>query len=280
MDAYSAFSGLLTASTLVGDLNAVLDHVGTNAPKPSGFCFDETCLGDISTALVDQLYPFLGILATIFIVMAGIRLMAKSSEDELQTARRSIGMVAAGVILGVLAQRGVLYDAVSQVEGGEGAAIVCEEFIGVISIFEGIAGILAIMMIVITGIRCLFSFGNEDTVANMRNVVFGVVLGMLVLLSKEVVFPAIGLGADGCSLLETISSAGIVSDVVNIVSTFLGYLIVLAILILVIIGLMIILYLGNEEQVSKLKGYLLRLAIGFIVLAMTKFIIDIVILGE
>lgn len=273
-------SGLLTASTLVGDLNAVLDHVGTNAPKPAGFCFDETCLSDISTALVNQLYPFLGILATIFIVMAGIRLMSKSSEDELQNARRSIGMVAAGVILGVLARQGVLYDAVRLVQDGEGAEIVCEEFMGVISIFEGIAGILAIMMIVITGIRCLLSFGNEDTFANMRNVVFGVILGMFVLVSKEVVFPAIGLGASGCTLLDTISSSGIVNHVIGLVSVFLGYLVVLAILILVIIGLMIILYLGNEEQVSKLKGYLLRLAIGFIVLAMTKFIIDIVILGE
>lgn len=271
-------TGIMHASSLTADLAGVLNYVaGTQVPRP-GVCFDETCLGDIATALVDQLYPFLAILGVIFIVVAGIRLMTKSSEDELQTARRSIGMVTAGVVLGVLAQRGLLFEAARDVENGVGAQIVCTEFLGFVSVFEGITGILAIVMVVTTGIRCLASFGSEDTFANMRTVVFGVVLGMFVLLTKAVVFPAIGLSQSGCGLLDTVSSAGFVRHVIALLSTFLGYLIAGAILILVILGIMLILYMGNEEQYSKLKGYLFRVAIGFIVMAMTKFIIDFVII--
>lgn len=270
---------LLTLSaSLAADLSGVLNQVGAHVPQP-GICLGLGCFDAMAVALVAQAFPLVRVLALIFVTIAGLRLVSKSSEDEVANARRSIMVIIAGVVLAVLTEQGILFDAVKNVENGEGAELLCDEFLGIIQMIELGGGFLAILAVVITGINVLVSFGAEDVAGPMRNAVFALLMGLFILVAKTVVFPAIGIATSGCSLLGTIDSSGLVNHVISLLSDLLGYLEIVAVLIIVILGIMLIINWGNEESFNRLKGYLIRAVIGFIILAMTKLIIDFVFIG-
>lgn len=258
---------------------AILDKVGSSAPRPS-FCFNQGCFSQVTNVLAADLLDFVYPLGVIFMTIAAVKLLTKSDEGELANARRAVGTVFAGVVLAVLAREGILYSAATNVEGGRGAEILCTEFIGIMSVFEELAGFIAIIAISITGIRVLATFGGDDALSSMRQALGAILLGLFILVAKGVVFPAIGLNTSGCGVMDSgISPVGPIKVILGIFKTVLDYLQIAAILILVILGLLLIINLGNEEQFIKLKGYLFRLAIGFIILAMAGFILNIVIIG-
>lgn len=252
-------------------LGDTLDEVGARVPNQSSFCFSESCiLGILHGATNDILgSKIIFMLGVIFVTVAGVRLTTKSDEGELTNARRSILMVFVGVILAAAHQ--VLYDAAVAVEGGAGAHELCSLLLDIVASFEGLAGIIAIIAVAVTGIRVLASFGEEDAVAAMRKSVIAVLFGLFLLINKDIVFPAIGLGQ--CSVFGGATPVAVIAKIISILATLLGYLQVLAVLIVVILGFMMIITFGNEEYFSKLKGYLFRLLIGFIILSMVRYLL-------
>ncbi len=268
----TALLSLIVDHALAIGLGDTLTEVATGVPK-TPFCFGSSCLTDIADRAITDIVKsdIILILGVIFVTIAGLKLVTKSSEDELGNAKRSIGMVFAGVVLASL--HSLLFSAA----GGGGtvpdATELCPAFLNVIGIFEGLAGILAVIAIAFTGIKVLASFGSEDAVASMRQAVGAVLFGLFILIEKPIVYGAIGL--DKCEIVGGASSVAIVGKVLSIIATFMGYLQVVAILILVVLGLLMIVNFGNEEQFTKLKSYLFRLAIGFIIISMARYLIEI-----
>lgn len=271
---------LLPSAEAIGGLTNVLQSVGGDAPKAASFCFGTGCFEGMAVKLVAEISPIALTIGAISITIAGIRLLTISSEDELSNARRTILTVFFGIVLTVLSAEGILFTAATELDNGEGAKLLCTEFIGIVSIIEGIAGFLAIIAIAIAGIKAILSFGGEDAWSSMRTVLGAVLFGVFLLTAKKAVFPAIGLSTSfgECVLAKTISPVDAIAAVLTIVNNILFYLQAAAILILVILGILLIVNLGNEEQLNKLKSYIFRLAIGFIVISLSRLILVFVLL--
>ncbi len=276
---FSLFSTLTSSVYADGYGVGILNTVGRNLPKPPTPCSGGNCLVEIVDVLRMNVFQFTGVLGAIFIMVAAIRLLTKSSEDEIANARRSVMTVMIGVILAVLSNIGFLRRAIVEVDNDKAILALCGEFLGIISVIVGIAGLLAVIVIAITGIRSLITFGEGDAGGDMRHAVGGIVVGAFILGLKQFVFPAIGIDDTQCVLLGVVSPVGLVAKVLEIVFKVFQYLEVIAIFIIVVLGILMIVNLGNEEQLSKLKSYLFRLAIGFIVLAMVHLLLRVVIVG-
>ncbi len=274
---FALFGSALPASA--GLIDDTLEAVGKNVPNSSDFCFGTGCFETISTTLVGQVSPIALIIGTIMIMIAGIKLLTSSSEDGISGARTSILIVAVGIILTVLSANGVLLSGATQIQGGAGALQLCSELIGVVSIFEGVAGFFGIIALAATGIKVLASFGGEDAGPAMRNAMGAFLFGAFLLMGKVIVFPALGLSTSSCTLAGGATPVSVVSRLLTILSTLLGYLQIGAILIIIVLAIMLIAYMGNEDQLSKLKSYLYRLAFGLIVISLAKVIVNLVILN-
>lgn len=280
MDLLLSLIGIFSVAHAQELLLDTLELVGANSPYSSDICFGDGCFEMIATTVVAEAAPIVLIIGTLFITAAGIKLLATDSEDELTNSRKSILIVAFGIILTVLANQGILLKAIQNVEEGEGAKEFCSELIGVMAVFEGIAGLIGIIAIAVTGISVLFSFGGEDAAGPMKNAIGAFLFGAFLLVSKGVIFPALGLSTEECALSEGgITPAPIIMRLLVILGKLLTFLQIAAILILVVLGFLLIVNMGNEEQFTKLKSYLYRLAFGLIVLSLINVILEIVIIN-
>ena len=214
--------------------------------------------------------PIVTGIAILVVVASGFALVLSQSEEQLATARRTlIGSVMAIMLVylsGVI--RTALEPGGLSLSGAISYGDLSPEIIGVADWLSSIAAVVAILMLIVSGIRAVVSYGSDDGTAQMRRAVIAAVAGFTIIVLRLPIKNA---------LVDDMSPGSFVSDViVPVVNAILGFVGLLAVIFVIIAGIMMILNAGNDDQYQKAKSLILRIAIGLLVIIASAAIVNIV----
>lgn len=264
------------------DLTTVADTVAGGAGFSAG-CFGANCLLDIVLWVYGWLQPIFAVVAAFLLVWYGFTLVNSQEEEKLQKAKRMVGASIAALMLlyfpfhfvtafyGFGAGAGqTIHDPFTS------AAIVATEVTGIVLWFETLIAILAVTVIIVSGILAVTSYGKEEGVAQFKHTVGAVIFGIFLIAMKQVILLTFGLQA-GAALPGPPTIVFALVRIVQIVNALLGFAGIVAAAVIIYAGILMALNFGNDEEYSRAKGIILRAAIGLFAiiasLAVIQFIL-------
>lgn len=248
-----------TASAFFED---TIQHVGAALPNAIG----GTEFGTIFLTIITSMVGVINLVGVLMIVQAGLALAASQDEGQLEKARKVILAVAVALIIINIAPR--VAEGLLAYQGG-GAAILDEEVRGLIRYFETLAAIIAVIFLIISGIRAVVSYGGEDGTAHLKRAITAVGAGILLIAVKQFILNAVVIERTPSGLLS------IISKFIQVVLALGAFV---ATIVLIWAGLLMIVNLGKEDQYSRAKNLVVRVLIGLVVilisLAVVRFVIE------
>jgi hypothetical protein len=246
--------------------------VGQHPESPVDYKYEGVgTLGSTAYFLMDLFKFLLSGIAVLVIISMGVRMIASgSNEEEVKKVQKGLGIAIAGLILIQLADvlvkkvffgeyGEVLEDKTSAEEfATEGTA----ELRGIIGMIQTALGAIAMLVIIINGIKIMVSGGEEENRKKaLKNV--GVAAGglVVVLLSEVIVkgfvFPEYG---------EVLPHPGIAKGLFVMVTNFIsGFLATISFVMLLVAGYMYVVSGGEEQGREKVKKLILGAVIGLII---------------
>lgn len=218
--------------------------------------------------LVNQLRPLLFLVGTLVLTIFGFRMIIGQEDESIDKAKTAVLAVVSGIMIAFLIEP--MIAGFYGYETGPDPTIITTEIEGIINWALGIAGVLAITMIIVTGLKAVASPTSEEGVEKLRSVIISVITGMILLLFRVAI--SIAVGGTGQPNPNVI-----ISTLVHIVTFVLGFVALAAVVVLIYAGALMVLNFGRDEEVSKAKGIIQRAIIGIIILLLSIGIVQFVI---
>lgn len=205
------------------------------------------------------------------VVRAGMSLVMSEDEGKLSTAKRTISATLIGIMLVFISQELVKAFYTEGLLNAAGAPRLNATVYGLVNWFLVAMAALGVLMIIVSVIRAIGSFGKEEELANIRQTIFGIATGILMIS----LLPAIKLTL-GVTDLQPLGAAGSNSDataiieaVASIVSNLLLFLALIAVTVIIYAGIRMIVNLGNDDEYGNSKSLIVRALIGLIVILLS-----------
>jgi len=232
----------------------------------------EAQIHQVGKAVADTIKNLAGALAVIWIIVAGARMIfAQGDETTITEQKNAILYGVIGLVAILLVDVGIdtLYGAAGDVrkelttiDTGFSA-----EVYGVITFIKALVGTIAIMFIVLSGIKMLAAQGAEEELTKQKKAVLYVAAGLILLAIDEIII-------DNFFIIPTTQSDQIKSSNINtVINTFgtvlqfiLGFVGLIAFGALVYGGATMIMNYGNDEMVEKSKKIIKNAIIGILVI--------------
>lgn len=274
----------LTADAQV--LSAVVDAVSGPLMRVGGNCAGPGCFVAIVISIMNAARLLIAIAASVLIVRSGMVLLYRSDDEQLSTAKRTIASALSAIILFYLAPSlvdafyGGLNVGSPTLEGGTvlegapdvGVAILTDEIMGLIRWAGVPIAAVAVLMIIVSGVRAVFSFGTDQSVSQIRNTVIGVVSGLLLLGIRQAILLTFGLRS--LSLPGAPSAAPIIVRAIQMTQAFMIFIGIIAVAMFIFAGVMMILNLGNQEQFTKARQLMLQTALGISIVGVSYMLVN------
>ncbi len=211
------------------------------------------------------------VLAVLAILLSAILIIVRQDEGELIQLKTVIGVSLSAVILVNL--RAPLLGMYQNIIGAPATAatIVSDEAIGIIDFIEVPLGVLAVLMIIISGIRAVINYGSDEGLTQLRRTIVSVGFGIVIIASKFIIQGSIitsganPTGGNPNGIIDT------VVDVINIGVAIMG---LMSVIMIIYAALLMILNTGNDEQYSRARRLIIRVAIGLIVLLSSAVLVN------
>lgn len=233
--------------------------------------------------LAEQAAVLVTAIAIISSVIAGLRLAFSQSEEAVNVARRTFIASAAAVMLVALALR--IREALFQSETdnvidtpSDAIAIFCDEVMGIIDLVQIPLIAVAVLMIIIHGIRAVVSYGSDDGAASLRRAVVATMFGVLIIAVREIFTEAV-LDSTDCTPGTVGTPDPIIEEIIRIINLILNFIGLLAVVVICIAGIMMIVNVGNDDQYSRARNLLFRVVIGLLVILVSLGIVNLVLTG-
>jgi hypothetical protein len=221
---------------------------------------------DLILQLISLFLPMLQAAAFIALTIEGVRMVISQDDGVLDEAKKVVGACAGGLILSLMVEP--LTRAFLDVGGGN--QIISGKILSIADWSLALAGSLTLVMIVVTGLKALASPTSEEGITNIRNAIFSVIAGIVVIGARFIISDSITSG----------DPSGIVSIPIAIAQAIFGFLGLFALAVIVYAGFLMVVNYGRDDQVSKAKGLLQRAILGLVIFAlgytMVTFVIGIV----
>lgn len=240
----------------------------------------ESQISQVVVAVANLLRNLLGALAVLWIVVAGTQMiMAQGEESVITEQRKAITYAVIGLVIVLILERMIfiLYGAPSpDVTTGLATNQIRfeQEIFGILSFIKTLIGSIAILMIVVSGIRTFFAQGEEDQITKQRKSVLWIMVGLGIIVVNEVIIN--NLYIDPIRRSGDQITIGNVQRVVNLLGGIAEFLLSLMGLIafgaLIYGAATIIMNLGQQENIEKGKKIVRNAIIG-IVIALSAFAI-------
>ena len=255
-----------TITTVGGNLMSVFSGAGFSG-GPQGIA------GAVVVAIWSVILPT----SVYLIVRSGMSLIISQDEGKLSTAKRTIASTLVGIILVFISQELVVGIYTQGITGG-GQSVLQGVIYGILNWSSTLVAALGALMIIVSVVRGIASFGKEDSLKHMRHTVYAVAMGILMIS----LIPAVKLtlGIVDLQPLGTgapTNASAILATGAHIVAQGMTYLALLAVTIVVYAGIRMILNFGNEEEFKKSRELINRALIGLVVILLSEVIINFVI---
>lgn len=249
------------ASPALAQFGDAISHV--SGTLVSGIGGNE--IGSIYASIMRSLVIGIDVAGVVMIARMGFTLTFVQGDDQLTKARKTIGYVTTALILINLALP--MRDAFIAYQTN-GAEILTVEIIGLLRYFETMLAIAAILFIIISGIRAVTTYGKEDGPEHLKRTIFGVMSGIALITVKTLIVNAIVVERTPAPLLAIIKSFLLI---------VLGFVALAATVVLIWAGFLMIINLGKDEQYTKAKALVGRVAIGLVVILVSMAVVQLVI---
>ncbi len=234
---------------------------------------------NIAVYVVEQLRPFITLVAILLIMIQGARMIVGQEDEIANKAKTVISACVGGIILLYLIPPFVEAFYTSTPWTGNpttGARIAVGEVAGIINWALFLTASIAIAVIIGTGLRAIVTSGSEDGVASLRKTIIGVASGLFLLILRFSVNAILGLNdpSRGVSPAAPIPNAfRAVQIAISILEFILGFIGLLALVVVIYAGILMILNLGNAEQATTARALLFRALIGLGVIMLSVTLI-------
>lgn len=230
----------------------------------------------IVLTLQTQILGLLYVAGVFLFVRAGLRLINSQDEDKLNKAKQTIASTVVGIMMAHVSLRFVdaFYGTGGALAPEAGATILATEIAGILNWVTSIIIVVAILMIVAEAIKAVSSFGKEDGTTEMKQTIYGTVLGIGMIVVSGAVKVALGLtpgpeaGYPGAPDANEAILRG-----AAIVMYILSFMALVAVAVIVYAGILMIVSPGNDEQYTKAKGIITRTLIGLVVILLSGVIL-------
>lgn len=222
-------------------------------------------------------------IAIIIALIGGLRLAFSQSEEAVSVARRTFinGLIAIGLVALARIIRNALYrnTTVNIIADPDNASTaLCLEAYGIIDLLQVPLISIAVLMIIINGIRAVVSYGSDDGAAAIRRTVIATVAGVTLIAIREV-FVAAVTGGTNCTPGGSGAPDPIVVQIVAIMNRILGFIGLAAVVVIVIAGIMMIANLGNDDQYNRARNLIVRVVIGLVVILISLGLVNLLVTG-
>jgi len=239
----------------------------------------ESQLYSVAGAVAKTMRNLIGGLAIIWIIVSGVRLViAQGDETVITEQKQSITYAIIGLIAVLLVERmvAVLYGTPGEIGTlagyrtslGAGNQAFSNEVLGIVSFIKAIIGIVAILMIIVSGVNTIFAQGEEEQITKQRKSVIYIALGLVIILVNEVVVKNIFIipTQEQSDQIRTSNVVKIINLFGNVAQFLLGFVGVIALGMLIYGGASMIVNYGNEEMVERGKKIIKNAIIGIIII--------------
>lgn len=225
--------------------------------------------------LVTAFWPLWTVVAVLVLVIAGFTLMIAHDENAIDKAKTTvIAVVIGGVITVVITAIGAT-DVIGWVYNAQYGTIFRNTGVNFGIEAEGVAGwitavsaMVGILIIIITVIKAVASFGGDESAySNTRTVLLHVILGLILIGGAAIVRTVFFKSGEPSPLIQ------LVKDKIAIV---LGFMTLIAIAILVFAGFRMVVSFGREEEYSAAKSLLVRAIFGLLVILASYSLVAVV----
>lgn len=142
-------------------------------------------------------------------------------------------------------------------------------------VMRNLIGALAIIWIIISGIRMAMAGGDENTITEQKRSIIYAVIGLVIILIIERMIDIIYGPAGAYEIaLRTETATRFSAEIYGIVNFIKAIIGTIAIFMIVISGLKTIVAAGEEEQITKQRRAIIWIVVGFILLIINKAIVE------
>jgi len=231
----------------------------------------EAQLQQVGITIANTIKNLAGGLAVIWIIIAGARMvLAQGDENTITEQKKAILFGVIGLVTILLVDRSIdaLYGApgVIRTELTPDTAF-SNEVYGVITFIKAIVGTVAILFIVVSGIKMLVAQGEEEQITKQKRTILYIAIGLIMLAIDRVIINNIFIIPTQQS--DQIKSSNI-TRLINLFGTviqfILGFVGLIALGALIYGGATMIMNYGNDEMVEKSKKIIKNAVIGILVI--------------
>lgn len=242
--------------------------------------------------LVTAFWPLWTTVAVLVIVIAGFTLMISHDENAIDKAKTTIiAVVIGGVITVIITAVGAtnvvswVYDGTyGRTFGTTFAPRFGLEAVGIANWITAMAAMVGILIIIITVVKAVASFGGDESAySQTRTVLLHVIFGLILIggatLVNNVFFaiPAIVTGPDGINYgISGGNPNPIIALVRAKIGIVLGFMTLIAVAILVFAGFRMVTSFGREEEYTAAKSLAGRVVVGLLVILVSYSLVAIV----
>lgn len=214
----------------------------------------------------------IGSIAVVMIIITGIQLiMARKKIDEVwQKQKEHLIMIVTGIVFIFIADvavknvffgvEGEVLDTQAQAEAAAQQGV--EQLRGMWNVAMIIAASVAVLMLVIAGIRLITSGGNEEVTTKVKKQVTWLVIGLFVIGISEFVVMDFIFPAHGTQIPDDVKGRQLIVNFTNFVSSFVS---IAAVIFCIYGGYLYVTAVGSEEQTGKAKKVLLGAVIALVI---------------
>lgn len=246
--------------------------IGQHPESPVDYEYEGVgTLGSTAYFLMDLFKFLLSGVAVLVIISMGVKMIASgSNEEEVGKIKKGLGVAIAGLILIQLADvlvkkvffgeyGEVLEDKTSAEEfATEGTA----ELRGIIGMIQTALGAIAMLVIIINGIKIMISGGEEENRKKALKNIGVAAGGLVIVLLSELIVKGFVFPEYGEKLPSTEVAKGLFVMVTNFIS---GFLATISFVMLLAAGYMYVVSGGEEQGREKVKKLIFGAIIGLII---------------
>lgn len=231
----------------------------------------ERQITEVARAVVNTIRNLVAGLAIIWIVYAGARLVfAQGDETVITEQKRAIMYAGIGLVAILLVDRGIdfLYGpagvARTELTTDQGFT---DEIYGIVNFLKAIIGTIAILFIVVSGVRTLFATGEEDQITKQKKSLLWIGVGLILIAINEVIIENVFISPTQQSdQIRTSNITSIINTIGGVIQFLLGFVGLIAFGALIYGAATMIMNYGNDEMVEKSKKIIRNAIIGIIVI--------------
>lgn len=268
----------LSVAADYGLINGTVNNIGTSLP---GLFGGALCGGNATgfialvVGVVVRFRPLLTIIGGLVMCIFALRMITAQEDDTVTKARTVMTGLFSGLVLAWVVEPFVdaFYGCSGQrfqgdVEGG--VTVLNTQIGGIINWALTLAAVLAVLMIIVSGLKAIFGPAKEESIQMIRKTIISACGGLLILVLREfVVLNFLG---------STLSPVPLLAGAVRVVGFLLGFLAMAALVVIIYSGMTLVFNMGQDEVWQKTKSHLTRAAIGFVLILLSLALVNFVIL--